>query len=213
MAFPTSSLTNNQVHKEGNRAFVYDSAIGVWDQVRETDRTENKILSGEIGSSVTGFVGIKHAVLWRVTSDFSGGDVNPIINWERDDSYSNGYVGSAMSESSGIFTFPETGVWDIAFHMSAYYTAPQRYIAGDIYTTSNNGSGWDHNALAETSIGDSGTSNVMGSMSTRTLFNVVAVGTHKCKLGMSNVGSDAITVRGSSNRNDTFVVFIRLGDA
>ena len=46
MAFPTSSLTNNQVHKEGNRAFVYDSALGVWDQVRETDRTENKIVSG-----------------------------------------------------------------------------------------------------------------------------------------------------------------------
>ena len=53
MAFPTSSLTNNQVHKEGNRAFVYDSALGVWDQVRETDRTENKILQGEIGGEVT----------------------------------------------------------------------------------------------------------------------------------------------------------------
>ncbi len=52
MAFPTSSLTNNQVHKEGNRAFVYDSALGVWDQVRETDRTENKIIQGEIGSGV-----------------------------------------------------------------------------------------------------------------------------------------------------------------
>lgn len=53
MAFPTSSLTNNQVHKEGNRAFVYDSALGVWDQVRETDRSENKIVQGEIGSGVT----------------------------------------------------------------------------------------------------------------------------------------------------------------
>ena len=52
MAIPTSSLTNNQVHKEGNRAFVYDSALGVWDQVRETDRTENKILSGEIDSQI-----------------------------------------------------------------------------------------------------------------------------------------------------------------
>jgi hypothetical protein len=58
MAFPTSSLTNNQVHKEGNRAFVYDSALGVWDQVRETDRTENKILSGEISGAVTGGSGL-----------------------------------------------------------------------------------------------------------------------------------------------------------
>ena len=64
MAFPTSSLTNNQVHKEGNRAFVYDSALGVWDQVRETDRTENKFLQGEIASGVTFPSGhiIKHTV-------------------------------------------------------------------------------------------------------------------------------------------------------
>ena len=38
MAFPTSP-SNNQVHKEGNRSFVYDSAAGVWDQVSERPRT------------------------------------------------------------------------------------------------------------------------------------------------------------------------------
>ncbi len=37
MAFPASP-SNNQIHKEGNRAFVYDSALGVWDQVREINR-------------------------------------------------------------------------------------------------------------------------------------------------------------------------------
>ena len=51
MAFPTSSLTNNQVHKEGNRAFVYDSALGVWDQVTETDRTDTKIITGDVTTS------------------------------------------------------------------------------------------------------------------------------------------------------------------
>ena len=38
MAFPTSP-SNNQVHKEGNRAFVYDSTLGVWDQIQETPST------------------------------------------------------------------------------------------------------------------------------------------------------------------------------
>ena len=52
MAFPASP-SNNDVHKEGNRAFVYDSALDVWDQVRETDRTENKILSGDISGNTT----------------------------------------------------------------------------------------------------------------------------------------------------------------
>ena len=48
MAFPTSSLTNNQVHKEGNRAFVYDSALGVWDQVKEISRS-----AGDMGGGST----------------------------------------------------------------------------------------------------------------------------------------------------------------
>ena len=61
MAFPTSP-SNNQVHKEGNRAFVYDSALGTWDQVRETNSdsvsslfhgTQNKMWSGEIDNEVT----------------------------------------------------------------------------------------------------------------------------------------------------------------
>lgn len=214
MAFPTSSLTNNQVHKEGNRAFVYDSALGVWDQVRETDRTENKILSGEIGAGVTGLAGIKHSALWRMHTEFTGGssNVDPIVNWERDDTYSNGFVGSDMTESGGIFSFPETGVWDIHVQLGVYFTDATRYIAVQIFTTSNNGSGWDDNALGETSIGDSGSSNVMGSMTARTLFNVSATGTHKCKFVQGNVGSAAVVVRGTSTRNDTFVVFTRLGD-
>jgi hypothetical protein len=37
MAFPTSSLTNNQVHKIGNRRWVYDSTLGVWDKVAAND--------------------------------------------------------------------------------------------------------------------------------------------------------------------------------
>ncbi len=57
MAFPTSGLTNNQVHKEGNRSFVYDSALGVWDQVPETERTELKNTAGSLGGSSTGTLG------------------------------------------------------------------------------------------------------------------------------------------------------------
>ena len=57
MAFPASP-SNNDVHKEGNRAFVYDSALGVWDQVREIEsQNKNKLLSGDIGDAVTGSLG------------------------------------------------------------------------------------------------------------------------------------------------------------
>ena len=61
MAFPTSP-SNNQVWKEGNRAFVFDSATSVWDRVREADSSDNKILSGEIGAGVILPAGLKTKV-------------------------------------------------------------------------------------------------------------------------------------------------------
>lgn len=57
MAFPTSGLTNNLVHKEGNRAFVYDSALGVWDQVRESDENPNSTQQISLNSNVAGTLG------------------------------------------------------------------------------------------------------------------------------------------------------------
>ena len=66
MPFPTSP-SNNDVHKIGNRAFVYDSTLGTWDQVREVERTENNLLSGEIGGAVTGTIGNGVTIDDRVT--------------------------------------------------------------------------------------------------------------------------------------------------
>ena len=54
MAFPTSP-SNNQVHKEGTRSFVYDSTLGAWDQIKETDRfNKTGLLSKELNEGVIG---------------------------------------------------------------------------------------------------------------------------------------------------------------
>ena len=59
MAFPTSP-SNNQVHRESgsNRTFVYDSTLGVWDQVKEAQSDISNI-AGHISNEVTGFAGIR----------------------------------------------------------------------------------------------------------------------------------------------------------
>ena len=43
MPFPASP-SNNDVHKLGNRTFVWDSTLGTWDQVKETERTNNNTI-------------------------------------------------------------------------------------------------------------------------------------------------------------------------
>ena len=101
MAFPTSSLTNNQVHKEGNRAFVYDSALGVWDQVPETDRTENKILTGEIGSGVDVSLG-NNTTFPDATSSFNAGHVVRTTKSHRLSTGGHVYVTTSSATASGI---------------------------------------------------------------------------------------------------------------
>ena len=77
MAFPTSP-SNNQVHKEGNRSFVYDSAAGVWDQVSERPRTgidsDVKEKYGSAGNHATFSGGAVIQVLYQnsVISDSTG---------------------------------------------------------------------------------------------------------------------------------------------
>ena len=51
MAFPTSGLVANLVHKEGNQTFVYDATSGSerWDQVKDADSQQ----TGTSGESIT----------------------------------------------------------------------------------------------------------------------------------------------------------------
>jgi len=51
MAFPTSP-SDNQVYKIGNRVWVYDSTLGVWDKVAGND-TNISDQTGTLGSGVT----------------------------------------------------------------------------------------------------------------------------------------------------------------
>ena len=50
---------------------------------------------------------------WRITTSFtqSAGESDITSNWELVDTNSYGSIGSNMTESSGIFTFPSTGVY------------------------------------------------------------------------------------------------------
>ena len=84
MAFPTTSLANNQVHKEGNRAWVYDSTSGVWNQVAGND-TDASNLSGKLGNGVTFPTG--HII--KITSHSSAASIDMSSNTEALESDAN----------------------------------------------------------------------------------------------------------------------------
>jgi hypothetical protein len=92
------------------------------------------------GTNLTsGFAnGITEADQFRLTANHTGvGDVT--TNWERVDNAVFNYIGTGMSESSGIFTFPSTGIYFIKFNSMIRITlGDTTYLASRINTTPDN---------------------------------------------------------------------------
>jgi len=86
--------------------------------------------------------GITEADQWRLTSNLSTSSSTLTSNLERADTDGYGKIGTGMSESSGIFTFPSTGIYLIQYNIAANATSAGdiRYAGGDIQTTTDNSS-------------------------------------------------------------------------
>ena len=153
--------------------------------------------------------GITVADQWRLTTNFTG-DANPLSsNLERIDTTGQGTIGSAMTVSSGIFTFPLTGIYLVKFTLQTYYNAANHYATGLIYATTNNSS------YTIVGAGDSGHAsagaNVYNLATRETLIDVTNTSNVKVKFVIDNQ-NDSTNVVGHSTYTYTNMMFIRLGD-
>ena len=176
-------------------------------------------LSGVLPVEVTGGsglnasnIGCSQASLWYLTSS-SSGNVDPISSnlAELSDMSNVSYsrIGSAMVPSSGIWTFPETGIWRITFHCQSNQNAGMSYITAWIKTTTNDGSNWYGVAIgSQSSI--AGATNAHKSVA-ETLFDVTDVATHKVAFQFHSHGAGG-TLYGEATPKSTCFIFQRLGD-
>ena len=153
---------------------------------------------------------------WRLTTNISStSEGNITSNWARnsDNPISGGYphmgaIGSAMTESSGVFSFPSTGIYLVKFHCTASVNnAGRRFFEANIFATRDN--------FSTSQMFARGYANGYNS-SNHTLWTAVAEGmfdvknsNHKVKFNYSSSG--AVDIRGT-NYNLTYVTFIRLGN-
>ena len=154
--------------------------------------------------------GITAASQWRLTTGFSGvSSAQPIAsNWELSDTPGYGSLGSNMTESSGIFTFPSTGYWRIWALINFNINGQSLYNSCAIMATVNNSS-YANATDCYTSINTSG--NGYASASGDFIFDVTNTSTHKVRLDTA-IQNNGITVQGSSIDLRTGMTFIRLGD-
>jgi hypothetical protein len=156
--------------------------------------------------------GITMADQFRLNQTFQG-DASPIAsNLERVDTDGFGQLGTGMTESSGIFTFPTTGIYLISFnvHFTTDQSNDSRYNRAVIYTTTDNSSYSDavFTAAGLPLVDSSFTS---GNAHAQHIFDVTSTSTHKVRFDI-DVDNSNMYVAGDTNRSETYMTFIRLGD-
>ena len=88
--------------------------------------------------------GLDVSDVWRVHTGATMDSTSPYLtaNWERADDVGQASLGTGMTESSGVFTFPSTGFWMInwGFHLSHGGGVQSRYAGGRGFVSVDGGS-------------------------------------------------------------------------
>lgn len=159
----------------------------------------------------SGVGGITEFDTWRLHTSFTG-NVATITNWERDDTtYNFEKIGTGMSESSGVFSFPSTGKYLVTAVFSFFISAGEANEAiFHIDVTANNGTNYGQVAVAKFGMNNSYNPRNFTSLA-RQLVDVTDISNVKVKFRVqgSNVNVSANT---SSNDNKFYINFMRVGD-
>ena len=201
----SSILKVDEIHDTSGNNIINENADTI--TIGASGDTVNVV--GTLQNNGTAFAqGITEAQQWRLTTDFTGDAIPIASNWEIVDTTGQGYLGTGMTQSSGIFTFPSTGIWFVQFTVSYNQSGgTDTLLESNISVTINNSSFTDQ-CRCFTELGASGENQ---SVDTSTMIDVTDTSNVKVRFNVSSNASSN-TVRGASGNNQTFVTFIRLGD-
>ncbi len=161
------------------------------------------------GTTVTGITqGITMADQWRITAAHSGSGYIT-ANWERADTDNPGLIGSAMTQSSGLFTFPSTGSYQVTFVTDCDAdSANVSRITAQISVSTDGGSSESSAASAA----DSAEAGYRASTTVTALVNVNNTSNVKIKVGVFG-SAENFNANGNTAYTRTGITFIRLGDS
>ena len=157
-------------------------------------------------------MGITSASQLRLTSDITTGSLSSGIitgTWELNDTTGYSSIGTPVTQSSGIFTFPSTGIWQVSFNLSLYEDTggTDNITLQMIGTRDNFSSDNDQVEQFESVIDPYSNASLQGQV----IYDVTNTSNDKMKFGVSGLISGNY-IKGNTNKNSTYVTFIRLGD-
>ena len=151
--------------------------------------------------------GITNAQQWRLSANLTG-DAEPIAaNWEEADTDGYNRLGDAMTQSSGVFTFPATGYWLITFMFTHQFNGAGSLYNSGVIQTATNGSSF---GSASESYNNLYANNAYSGNSINFVFDVTNTSTHKVRFTIGSQNNAIL--QGDTGNNRTSATFIRLGN-
>ena len=211
----------------GGVTFAQTTSFGSID-VDGTAELDNITIDGAQGSDGQVLTSTGSAVAWEAVP---GGGITYASQWVSEDDFdpssdgvigtvggenlaarteaagSFGVIGDPMTESSGVFTFPATGVWYVSFHVGLYGSGSDTAITFNIDTTT------DAFASNSSSVGILWMSKIANDMvtgMTSAIITIDNVSNNKVRFKHAGLAAN-ITIAGAGG-NNTWMEFIRLGD-
>ena len=199
------TLTTPASNPSTNPVFKLPQTDGSAGQVLKTDGNGNlSWVSLPAG-------GLQMADQWRRTGTLNtnGGENFITTDWNRVSGGGFGTLGTGMSESGGIFTFPSTGIYLVTWQAYAETSTTSGVNAVNIYVTTDNSS-YSNRASSLFSMEYDMSGYNYGNGHASAMIDVTDVSNVKVKFRVYSAGNVAWDISSSENRN--CATFLRLGD-
>ena len=147
---------------------------------------------------------------WRKNASVTGNQ-NPITGWERVDNHFSLQGSAGMSESSGVWTFPQTGLYLVTYTGHGYLNGTTTYIGLYFSVSTDSGSSYESPSLGHAYFGAQGSGYCGGS--NQVVLNVTNTSTFRFKIAFTSSDTSNVQLQGNTSRTLTNITFIRLGDA
>jgi hypothetical protein len=209
---PTGGITADAI----NGTLIADDAINS-EHYTDASIDTAHVADSQITAAKTSGVGILEFDTWRISANQaigSSGRQYVTDNWERTDTGPFEKIGTGLTQSSGVFSFPSTGKYLITFNPC--YTNRgggtnhnHVYFRGEISVTENNSS-YNVRSQGNDSFDNATGGEFYGSQTLQMLLDVTDISNIKVKVGFYL--ANATTVLGDTNQNLTSINFMKLGD-
>ena len=117
---------------------------------------------------------------------------------------------TGMSHSSGVFTFPKTGVYRVDFRFGYYKSDYRRYVGALIQLSTNSGGSYVDLARNYTHLYDVDSNSTYNNSSVFTHLDVQDASTYRVRCRVEAIS--AVTVYGANDDTRTMVTFERIAN-